>query len=168
MIANAEGRPKEKRATKAESHCEPDSLDSPSHRRNAPKNILVALATLYLMRPELIKAAELLRRNTPEDAEEAIALVQSTVYSFSMKVCGHPEDAEDISQEDEEQYGSESYPSQSYEVCHSIKISFDYLRPTDGERRGGQRNDATGVVARFAGLMCRVLCFAVPQDSQPR
>jgi RNA polymerase sigma-70 factor (ECF subfamily) len=51
------------------------------------------------MRPELIHAAELLRRNTPEAVEEAIGLLQNTVYSFSMKVCGHPEDAEDTMQE---------------------------------------------------------------------
>src|ERR1035438_7603677 len=51
------------------------------------------------MRPELIQAAELLRRNTPEAVEEAIGLLQNTVYSFSMKVCGHPEDAEDTMQE---------------------------------------------------------------------
>ena len=51
------------------------------------------------MRPELIQAAELLQRNTPEAVEEAIGLLQNTVYSFSMKVCGHPEDAEDTTQE---------------------------------------------------------------------
>jgi RNA polymerase sigma-70 factor (ECF subfamily) len=51
------------------------------------------------MRPELIQAADLLRLNTPEAVEEAIGLLQSTVYSFSMKVCGHPEDAEDTMQE---------------------------------------------------------------------
>jgi RNA polymerase sigma-70 factor (ECF subfamily) len=51
------------------------------------------------MRPELIQAADLLRRNTPEAVEEAIGLLQHTVYSFSMKVCGHPEDAEDTMQE---------------------------------------------------------------------
>jgi RNA polymerase sigma-70 factor (ECF subfamily) len=51
------------------------------------------------MRPELIQAADLLRRNTPEAVEEAIGLLQNTVYSFSMKVCGHPEDAEDTTQE---------------------------------------------------------------------
>jgi RNA polymerase sigma-70 factor (ECF subfamily) len=51
------------------------------------------------MRPELIRAAELLQRNTPEAVEEAIGLLQDTVYSFSMKVCGHPEDAEDTMQE---------------------------------------------------------------------
>ncbi len=51
------------------------------------------------MRPELIRAAELLHRNTPEAVEEAIGLLQNTVYSFSMKVCGHREDAEDTMQE---------------------------------------------------------------------
>ena len=51
------------------------------------------------MRPELIQATDLLRLNTPEAVEEAIGLLQNTVYSFSMKVCGHPEDAEDTMQE---------------------------------------------------------------------
>jgi RNA polymerase sigma-70 factor (ECF subfamily) len=51
------------------------------------------------MRPELAQAIDLLRRNTPEAAEEAIGLLQNTVYSFSMKICGHPEDAEDTMQE---------------------------------------------------------------------
>ena len=51
------------------------------------------------MRPELIQATDLLQRNTPEAVEEAIGLLQNTVYSFSMKVCGHPEDAEDTTQE---------------------------------------------------------------------
>ena len=51
------------------------------------------------MRPELTQATDLLRTNTPEAIEEAIGLLQNTVYSFSMKVCGHPEDAEDTMQE---------------------------------------------------------------------
>src|ERR1039457_5946145 len=51
------------------------------------------------MRPELIQAIDLLRRNTPEAVEKAIGLLQNTVYSFSMKVCGHPQDAEDTMQE---------------------------------------------------------------------
>ena len=51
------------------------------------------------MRPELTQATELLRSNTPEAIEEAIGLLQNTVYSFSMKVCGHQEDAEDTMQE---------------------------------------------------------------------
>jgi RNA polymerase sigma-70 factor (ECF subfamily) len=51
------------------------------------------------MRPELIQATELLHRNTPEAVEEAIGLLQHTVYSFSMKVCGHRQDAGDTMQE---------------------------------------------------------------------
>jgi RNA polymerase sigma-70 factor (ECF subfamily) len=51
------------------------------------------------MRPELIRATDLLRQDTSEAVEEAIGLLQNTVYSFSMKVCGHPEDAEDTMQE---------------------------------------------------------------------
>ena len=51
------------------------------------------------MRAELIQATDLLRLNTPEAVEKAIGLLQNTVYSFSMKICGHPEDAEDTMQE---------------------------------------------------------------------
>ena len=59
----------------------------------------IALDHIHAMRPELIQATELLRLNTPEAVEEAIGLLQNTVYSFSMKVCGHPQDAEDTMQE---------------------------------------------------------------------
>lgn len=51
------------------------------------------------MRSELIQASELLRKNTPEAIEEAIGLLQNTVFSFSMKMCGHRQDAEDTMQE---------------------------------------------------------------------
>ena len=51
------------------------------------------------MRPELVQAAKLLRTADPEFVDEAIRLLQGTVFSFSMKVCGHPEDAEDTMQE---------------------------------------------------------------------
>jgi RNA polymerase sigma-70 factor, ECF subfamily len=51
------------------------------------------------MRSELIQASELLQRNTPEAIGEAIGLLQNTVFSFSMKMCGHREDAEDTMQE---------------------------------------------------------------------
>jgi len=51
------------------------------------------------MRRELIEASELLRRQTPEAVEQAVDLLQNTVYSFSMKICGHREDAEDIMQD---------------------------------------------------------------------
>lgn len=51
------------------------------------------------MRPELAQAVGLLRSNAPEEIERAIELLQNTVFSFSMKVCGHREDAEDTMQE---------------------------------------------------------------------
>jgi RNA polymerase sigma-70 factor (ECF subfamily) len=45
------------------------------------------------------EALDLIHENRPESVERALALLQNTVYSFSMKVCGHPEDAEDTMQE---------------------------------------------------------------------
>ena len=51
------------------------------------------------MRSELIQASELLRQDTPEAIESALGLLQSTVFSFSMKMCGHRQDAEDTTQE---------------------------------------------------------------------
>ena len=51
------------------------------------------------MRPELVEASDLLRQQTPESIEAAIGLLQGTVFSFSMKMCGHREDAEDTAQD---------------------------------------------------------------------
>ncbi len=51
------------------------------------------------MRPQLVQAAALLRENNPESIHKAIGLLQSTVFAFSMKLCGHPQDAEDTMQE---------------------------------------------------------------------
>ncbi len=51
------------------------------------------------MRAEVQQAAELARQGDPEATARAIALLQQTVFSFSMKVCGHREDAEDTMQE---------------------------------------------------------------------
>ena len=45
------------------------------------------------------QALALIRDRQPESIDQALALLQNTVYSFSMKVCGHPEDAEDTMQE---------------------------------------------------------------------
>jgi DNA-directed RNA polymerase specialized sigma24 family protein len=45
------------------------------------------------------QALELIRENQPESTDRALALLQNTVYSFSMKVCGHPQDAEDTMQD---------------------------------------------------------------------
>jgi RNA polymerase sigma-70 factor (ECF subfamily) len=51
------------------------------------------------MRAELQKAAELLRQRDADKFEEVLRLLQDTVYSFSLKVCGHREDAEDTTQD---------------------------------------------------------------------
>ena len=45
------------------------------------------------------QALQLIRENRPESINRALALLQNTVYSFSMKVCGHPQDAEDTMQD---------------------------------------------------------------------
>ncbi|MFZ0518836.1 MAG: sigma-70 family RNA polymerase sigma factor [Acidobacteriaceae bacterium] len=50
------------------------------------------------MRQELQKAIQLLR-NDPAGVPHAIRLLQGTVFSFSMKLCGHREDAEDTMQD---------------------------------------------------------------------
>jgi RNA polymerase sigma-70 factor (ECF subfamily) len=51
------------------------------------------------MRRELERALELLHKNGSDGLAESLSLLQQTVYSFSMKVCGHREDAEDTAQE---------------------------------------------------------------------
>jgi len=51
------------------------------------------------MRAEVEKAVELLRDGDGGSVEQALALLQNTVFSFSMRVCGQREDAEDTMQE---------------------------------------------------------------------
>lgn len=51
------------------------------------------------MRVEIEKAVELLQSGDDAAVEQALALLQNTVFSFSMRVCGHREDAEDTMQE---------------------------------------------------------------------
>jgi RNA polymerase sigma-70 factor, ECF subfamily len=51
------------------------------------------------MRPEIEQVVQLIQRKDPKSLEEALALLQSTVFSFSMKVCGQRQDAEDTMQE---------------------------------------------------------------------
>ncbi len=51
------------------------------------------------MRKEVENALELLREKKPDALERALALLQNTVFSFSMKVCGHRQDAEDTAQD---------------------------------------------------------------------
>jgi RNA polymerase sigma-70 factor (ECF subfamily) len=51
------------------------------------------------MRSEIERAVLLLQRGDDEALEQALALLQNTVFSFSMKVCGQRQDAEDTMQE---------------------------------------------------------------------
>ncbi len=51
------------------------------------------------MRAEVERAIETLQHGESNAAEKALSLLQDTVFSFSMKVCGHREDAEDTMQE---------------------------------------------------------------------
>ena len=51
------------------------------------------------MRADVEKAIDLLRDGDDAAVEQALALLQSTVFSFSMRVCGKREDAEDTMQE---------------------------------------------------------------------
>ncbi|MGA7293104.1 MAG: sigma-70 family RNA polymerase sigma factor [Terriglobales bacterium] len=51
------------------------------------------------MRSEIVRAVELLRRGDDTALEQALALLQNTVFSFSMRVCGQRQDAEDTMQE---------------------------------------------------------------------
>lgn len=51
------------------------------------------------MRAEIEQAVALLQRGDDQALEQALALLQSTVFSFSMRVCGQREDAEDTMQE---------------------------------------------------------------------
>lgn len=51
------------------------------------------------MRSELQGAIALLQKGDAESVDRAIGLLQRTVLSFGIKVCGHREDAEDTSQE---------------------------------------------------------------------
>lgn len=51
------------------------------------------------MRPEIEQVVTLIRQGDPKSLDEALALLQNTVFSFSMKVCGQRQDAEDTMQE---------------------------------------------------------------------
>jgi len=51
------------------------------------------------VRPEIEQVVQLIQRKDPESLEEALELLQKTVFSFSMKVCGQRQDAEDTMQE---------------------------------------------------------------------
>jgi RNA polymerase sigma-70 factor (ECF subfamily) len=51
------------------------------------------------VRSELEEAIVLLRKADAASVDRAVELLQRTVFSFGMKVCGHREDAEDTAQE---------------------------------------------------------------------
>jgi RNA polymerase sigma-70 factor (ECF subfamily) len=51
------------------------------------------------VRPEIQNAIRLLRSSHPLSLDAALAVLQNTIFSFSMKICGHREDAEDTMQE---------------------------------------------------------------------
>ncbi len=51
------------------------------------------------MRSNLEEAIGLLRKGDPPSVERALELLQRTVLSFGIKVCGHREDAEDTAQD---------------------------------------------------------------------
>lgn len=51
------------------------------------------------MHEELEQAFTALHNGEPGAAEKAIAMLQNTVFAFSMKMCGHRQDAEDTMQE---------------------------------------------------------------------
>lgn len=52
-----------------------------------------------LMRTDLQQAIELMRSSGTEQLDRVLQLIHNTVFSFSMRVCGHREDAEDTAQE---------------------------------------------------------------------
>lgn len=51
------------------------------------------------MRGDVEQALRLIKSDQPTSVDQALGLLQDTVYSFSMKVCGHPQDAEDTMQD---------------------------------------------------------------------
>jgi len=51
------------------------------------------------MNPQVQQALEILKSGEPRAFDQALETLQSTVYSFGMKVCGNREDAEDTAQE---------------------------------------------------------------------
>lgn len=51
------------------------------------------------VRPKIEQVVQLVQQGDSKSLEEALALLQNTVFSFSMKVCGQRQDAEDTMQE---------------------------------------------------------------------
>jgi RNA polymerase sigma-70 factor (ECF subfamily) len=51
------------------------------------------------MHGDVERVLQLVRKNDSSSVEKALELLQNTVFAFSMKVCGHSQDAEDTAQE---------------------------------------------------------------------
>jgi RNA polymerase sigma-70 factor (ECF subfamily) len=51
------------------------------------------------VKPEIEQVVQLIQRGDEKSLEDALALLQNTIFSFSMKVCGQRQDAEDTMQE---------------------------------------------------------------------
>jgi len=52
-----------------------------------------------VVQSEIEQVVHLIRQGDPKSLEQALALLQNTIFSFSMKVCGQRQDAEDTMQE---------------------------------------------------------------------
>jgi len=51
------------------------------------------------VRPDIEQAITLLKQRDDHALEKALSLLQWTVFSFSMRICGQRQDAEDTMQE---------------------------------------------------------------------
>jgi RNA polymerase sigma-70 factor, ECF subfamily len=69
------------------------------HRRRARELGRHFTCYIWAVRPEMERVVQLIQRNDTQSLEEALALLQNTVFSFSMRVCGQRQDAEDTMQE---------------------------------------------------------------------
>lgn len=69
------------------------------HRNGSYQRSPFRSGTLNQMRAEIEQAVQLLQRGDEKALEQALALLQNTVFSFSMRVCGQRQDAEDTMQE---------------------------------------------------------------------
>src|SRR5690348_8713969 len=70
-----------------------------SRRNTSARYIRGWSVTFSQMRSEIEQAVALLQRGDDQGLEQALALLQNTVFSFSMRVCGQRQDAEDTMQE---------------------------------------------------------------------
>ena len=61
--------------------------------------LTLSRATVRNMRAEVQQAIRLLQQGDESAVEQALSLLQNTIFSFSMRVCGQREDAEDTMQE---------------------------------------------------------------------